>query len=150
MSRLLLVLVLLLAGIARPAQADELVALVGAWHSNPGACRGEIGRDCRNDAVGLLYQADSGLTVGAMRNSLGRGSAIVGRTLRLDLPAGFAAELPILLSTGYPAAPVVPLASPTLAMRAGRFTFRAGFLPPVKWRNISPTSVIHFSVGVRL
>jgi hypothetical protein len=147
--RALILITLIFGFIDRPAIADEFVAVVGSWHSRPEACHAAIARDCRDDVAGILYRADSGWTAGAMRNSLGRGSVLIGYTWRADIDAdaGLAIELPILLASGYPAAPVIPMATPTLAKRWGRWTIRIGVLPPVRWQNMSPTAVIHFSVG---
>jgi hypothetical protein len=145
---LAMLIALLLAPAA--AQAQEIGAMVGSWHSAPSACdQWTRGRGCESWNPGLFWRSSDGWIGGAYRNSVGRPTAFAGRVWTLAERGPIAGEVAAMAATGYPAAPVVPIASPLLAVRASdRATVRLGWIPRVgRW---NPTHVVYLSVGWRI
>ena len=127
-----------------PAEAGEgsltIGAHLGSWHSEPGFI---------NLNPCLYLRTAAGWTAGGYRNSVRRNSAYAGWTGGLDLADGLRAELTLGAITGYPAAPVLPLAAPSL--RIGPSTgpaLRLTVLPKVHPKQ--GAHVAHLSAEWRL
>jgi len=148
MRRLLVMVVALL--LVAPAAAQEIGVMIGSWHSAPSACdRWTRGRGCEPWNPGIFGRSSTGWIAGGYRNSVGRPTVFAGRVWTLAERGPDAAEVAAMAATGYPAAPVVPVASPLLAVRASdRATVRIGWIPRAgRW---NPTHVIFLSVGFRI
>ncbi|MBQ0934627.1 hypothetical protein [Ideonella paludis] len=77
---------------------------------------------------GIYFRAESGATVGAYRNSYGRASAYAGMTWQTS-DGRFA--LTVGGVTGYPAAKVLPVVSPSVRLPLGDdgYALRVAYLP---------------------
>ena len=134
------------AATERPALAPVAVGLhLGAWHSDPTACQPVLTR-CESITPGAYIQTAGGWLAGGYRNSLGRPTVYAGRILWHWQRGGWALDVAGVLATGYPAAAVVPLVTPTVTRwdRAGRWGVSVGYLPRLGRAN--PTHVLHFEL----
>lgn len=66
---------------------------------------------------GLYYRADSGLTVGTLRNSYGHRGVYGAWTWSTDETRAASVAVSAGLTTGYDIAPVVPMLIPSVAVR---------------------------------
>jgi hypothetical protein len=145
-----LIFALLLALIALPASAglapatDAFGMHLGSWHSNQDACFGQIRADCNNANPGGYLRRD-GWVVGGYYNSIKRPTVYAGRIWELGSRGRLSFDLGAVLATGYEAAPVVPLATPTVGLELGKgWRARVLYLPRVG--DVSPTHVLHLSI----
>lgn len=150
MKSLLLALAFLVA--SATVSAAEVVAVgvhLGSWHSNNDACRADNGgRPCNNANPGAYARTADGWVLGGYHNSVNRPTFYVGRSWTLAARGRASLEVAALAATGYPAAPVVPLVTPTAALRlTDRSAVRLAYLPRFgKWNE---THVLHLSVEIR-
>lgn len=144
MSRAIVLAALLLAW---PAAAQEVGVMLGSWHSVRSACDDWTdGKGCEAANPGVFWRSPAGWLTGAYRNSVGRASVFGGRVWTLAERGRLRGELAALAATGYPAAPVVPVVSPLVALRVGeRARIRAGWLP--RLGEVNPTHVVYLSIG---
>lgn len=98
---------------ASPARADTVGVNTFTWHDRdrPDGLRYEW------FTPGVYYRADSGLTVGTLRNSYRRIGVYGAWTTSTDESRPLSAALTLGLTTGYDIAPVVPLIVPSVALR---------------------------------
>ena len=99
------------AAAAEPTIGVHLVS----WHSNPDACRGYINGPCNNTNPGLYVRTSGGWVAGGYYNSVERPTVYVGRSWTLAERGRASLDVAALAATGYPAAPVIPLVTPTAA-----------------------------------
>jgi hypothetical protein len=121
----------------------------GSWHSNRSACESAGLAECRQYNPGAYVQTAGGWLVGGYQNSVDRSTFYAGRILWHAQRGPLSLDLAGVLATGYPAAKVVPLVTPTLGIRiAPRVALQVGYLP--RLGKINETHVLHFGVGVDL
>lgn len=150
-TMLKIVLALVFAAIAAPAFAQ--VQAVGvhtvSWHSNGDACRADTGgRACNNTNPGAYVRLADGWVAGGYHNSVNKPTFYVGRSWSIAQRGRASLEVAALAATGYPVADVVPLITPTVALRVtDRGAVRLSYLPRLgKWNE---THVVHLSFEVR-
>lgn len=123
-----------------PAATQTLGLHTATWHSRPGY---------QAATPGAYLRWHNGATLGAYRNSEGRGTAYAGWTWSTDEHARLSAAFTAAAATGYSAAPVVPLLAPSVAWRATpSTTLRLLTLP--KWHPKQGATAVSLSVEVRL
>lgn len=119
------------------AQAATIGLHAATWHDRSGY---------EATTPGISWRADSGLTLGALRNSLGRPSAYAAWTWSTDESRHLSAAITAGLITGYDIKPAAPLVAPSLALRLADQgpTVRALLLP--RWHPKQGATAVHFSV----
>ncbi len=91
---------------------------------------------------GVYAVFESGVTVGAVKNSQGDPGYYVGYTFKLGrVTQRVTASVPVGAITGYKAMPVAPMAVPSI--KHSDFPLRVSYLPRPPWQGAS--DAIHFS-----
>ena len=124
------------SALATPAQAADFGVHLGTYHTRHGVYN--------NVNPGVYVRADNGLTAGVYLNSVNKVSTYAGYTA--STPVGDA-ELSLTFGgiTGYPAAPVMPLAVPSLKVNVTKSTgLRLTWIPRVHPKV--DTHAVHLSV----
>lgn len=145
---ILLCLLLIAPALAHAGEAFDAIGVhLGSVHSSPDACRAGSGRPC-NDANPGAYLRSGPWVVGGYHNSVSRPTVYAGRSWPLASLGPLSLDVAALAATGYPAAAVVPLVTPTAAWRvADRASVRLSYLPRLgRWNE---THVLHLSVEIR-
>ncbi len=150
-TMLKIVLVLVFAALAAPAaaQVQAIGVHTASWHSNGDVCRADNGgRPCNNTNPGAYLRFAGGWVAGAYHNSINKPTFYVGRSWSIAQRGRASLEVAALAATGYPVADVVPLVTPTAAVRlTERAAVRLSYLPRLgKWNE---THVFHLSFEVR-
>lgn len=128
------IILLLLAG---PAAATTIGLHLGSVHSTPGWC---------DYNPGVYMRTDTGLTLGAYRNSECRSSAYAGWTWEARR-GKLAAAITAGAVTGYAARPVLPLLVPSLAVDvADKTALRLTYIPKIEKAG---AHALHLSVERR-
>lgn len=137
---------------AQPRPALEPVRVgfhAGSWHSNRAACESAGLAQCRQYNPGLYVQTAGGWLVGGYQNSVDRPTFYAGRILWHAQRGPVSIDLAGVLATGYPAAKLVPLVTPTVGLRVSpRVALQVGYLP--RLGRVNPTHVLHFGMAVDL
>lgn len=137
---------------AQPRNALEPVRVgfhAGSWHSNRSACWSAGLEKCRQYNPGMYVQTAGGWLVGGYQNSVDRPTFYAGRILWRAQRGPVSIDLAGVLATGYPAAKLVPLVTPTVGLRVSpRVALQVGYLP--RLGRVNPTHVLHFGAAVDL
>lgn len=121
--------------LASSAHADTLGLHIGSWHEGGGY---------NNVNPGLYWRDDSGLTIGAYRNSLERTTAYAGWTWTHRIGSGVDVGLSIAGATGYRMT-VTPMVLPSVGIRlGGDWSARIGWLPKIDPKR--GTNVLHLTL----
>lgn len=121
----------------------------GSWHSNRAACLSAGLEQCRQNNPGAYIQTAGGWLLGGYQNSVNKPTFYAGRILWRAQRGPVSLDLAGVLATGYPAAKLVPLVTPTLGIRVSRrVALQIGYLP--RLGRVNPTHVLHFGAAVDL
>lgn len=136
---------LLAGGPAAAAEVEAVGLHIGSWHSNPSACASVGLARCNNANPGAFVQLRDGWLVGGYFNSVNRPTVYAGRRWQLAQGERAGLDAVLLVATGYPAAPVVPV--PALVGRwrvARRAEIAVSAIPPAG--RVSATAVFSLAV----